>query len=143
MVSRPLSVPVFAIYGALLGLLNPRRGRPISPELLEALAPHVSDLDHRRVRLVSPALIPTGHLGVTIGHRIYLEVAPDVSDPASMALLLHELAHVRQVERMGLLGFAHSYGVQWAHGLSYRDHPLEVEARRVAARLDQPPPRHQ
>ena len=102
--------------------------------MMEVLSPWVSDLDCDRVRIVAPARIPSGHLGVTIGHRVYLRHRPDPLDPGSRELVLHELAHVRQVERMGLLGFAQGYGVEWARLLSYRDHPMEIEARRAATR---------
>ncbi len=131
-VSHVAAVPVFFSYGAVLALLNPRRGTPVPAEISEVLRPWTADLEWPRVRIVAPALIPTGHLGVTIGHRIYLRSRPEPLDVRWRDLVLHELAHVRQVERMGLLGFAHGYGVEWARTLSYRDHPMEIEARNSA-----------
>lgn len=50
-------------------------------------------------------------------------------------LLRHEMVHVEQVERLGSLGFALSYGALkvWASALGghpYLDHPFELEAIR-------------
>lgn len=72
-------------------------------------------------------------------------VRPDlVTDPTSLArLVLHELVHVEQWSRYGIIGFVTRYlGGYLAgrvHGLghsqAYREIPLEEEARRTARNL--------
>lgn len=66
--------------------------------------------------------------GVTAGRVV---VVAGLEGP----LLRHEMAHVEQVERLGSLGFALSYGAMkvWASahgGHPYLDHPFELEAIR-------------
>lgn len=50
------------------------------------------------------------------------------SSPAP-ALLLHELAHVKQYRRYGVIGFLARY-IWWSIRYGYKNNPLEVEARR-------------
>ena len=57
-----------------------------------------------------------------------MRVPFDPADLSLVSLLLHELVHVEQAQRFGRKGMAKEYGVQWVKALSYRDHPLEVEA---------------
>lgn len=61
-----------------------------------------------------------------IGHVIVALDEPDA------ALLRHELVHVRQAERLGLLMAPLYLGYLAVYG--YRGHPLEVAAYRVARR---------
>lgn len=66
--------------------------------------------------------------GVTVG-RVVIVAGLEES------LLRHEVTHVKQVERLGSLGFALSYGAlkawtAWRGGHPYLDHPLELEAIR-------------
>ncbi|MDQ3453807.1 MAG: hypothetical protein M3493_14135 [Actinomycetota bacterium] len=53
-------------------------------------------------------------------------------DEPSERLLRHELVHVRQAERLGVLMAPVYLGLLAVYG--YRAHPLEVAAYRVAAR---------
>lgn len=49
--------------------------------------------------------------------------------PPPRRLLVHELVHVAQYERLGVHGFAEEYVVGWIRaGYEYRRIPLEVEA---------------
>ena len=70
-------------------------------------------------------------LGVTLGPRIYLR--PGAYEPNSadgIALLGHELAHVRQYrDGMTVLGYL------WASRRGYRRNRYEVEAYAVGARI--------
>jgi hypothetical protein len=71
---------------------------------------------------------------ITLGRRIY--VRPDVRPAYLERLLRHELAHVRQIERHGLLGFYSKYVAEFARHLvrersasrAYRLISFEVEA---------------
>ncbi|MFP5247223.1 MAG: hypothetical protein ACLGH0_11060 [Thermoanaerobaculia bacterium] len=51
-------------------------------------------------------------IGITLGHTVYLQRAmpPEKYEP----LVRHELAHVRQVDRLGLLRFYWRYGTEFA-----------------------------
>lgn len=51
-------------------------------------------------------------VAITLGHRIY--VSARVTQAALERLLRHELAHVRQIERHGLLGFYTRYAAEFA-----------------------------
>ena len=59
-------------------------------------------------------------------------------DRLDEGLLAHELVHVRQSEKLGILYFpAYVAGSVWAHFTGrhyYRDNPFEVEARRRSGR---------
>lgn len=72
--------------------------------------------------------------GITLGRRIY--VASNISGPRLERLVRHELAHVRQIARHGLLRFYWRYAVEYVRnrrcGLSraaaYRNISFEREA---------------
>lgn len=54
-----------------------------------------------------------GVIGITLGRRIYLDMR---AAPASIERLLrHELAHVRQINRLGLLRFYWRYVAEFIH----------------------------
>lgn len=71
---------------------------------------------------------------ITLGRRIYLK--PDLRPTSLERLLRHELAHVRQIERLGLLVFYWKYVAEFAYHLwrvrsmsrAYRLISFEVEA---------------
>lgn len=64
-----------------------------------------------------------GYVGITLGHLVFLHPRVARDD----GVLLHELVHVRQWQRLGVERFVSEYvGGVWAHG--YRHCPLEVEA---------------
>jgi hypothetical protein len=89
-----------------------------------------------RVRVGYPRwlLLPRNVLALTLGHRIW--VARELP-PAEMDVLLrHELVHVRQMERMGVVRFLVRYLGEYArnrvkgmgHDAAYRAISLEKEA---------------
>ena len=72
--------------------------------------------------------------GITLGRRIY--VAPHIAGAQLERLIRHELAHVRQIARHGLIGFYCRYAAEYIrhrrNGLSrtaaYRNISFEREA---------------
>lgn len=75
-----------------------------------------------------------GVVGITLGRRIYL--AADVAPERLERFLRHELAHVQQVNRLGLIRFywryAREYLANRRRGMppaaAYRNISFEVEA---------------
>jgi hypothetical protein len=76
-------------------------------------------------------------IAITLGRRIYLRSDVPRLTPESLARLLrHELAHVRQVERLGLIPFLARYSFEFlrnlwrlrAFGAAYAAISFEVEA---------------
>ena len=73
-------------------------------------------------------------VGITLGRRIYL--SPRVSQQQVERFLKHELAHVRQIARLGLIRFYWQYLVEYIRlrrrGMSsseaYRNISFEMEA---------------
>lgn len=88
-------------------------------------------------RLWTRGPVPAGFDGITIGSTVIVR-----SDTPSAALVRHELVHVRQWRRHGIVGFSARY-VGWylwgrlhrhGHLGSYLRIPLEVEADWVTRR---------
>ena len=121
-----LSVPVYCAYELFVRTVN-RRPAVLSAEMRVVVQPYFTDL----VRLRAPAIVPSGHAGLTLGSNIFVSRPLDAGSPEDMALLIHELVHVRQRMRFGRFAMMRRYGVEWARQLSYRNHPLEVEARQL------------
>jgi len=71
---------------------------------------------------VAEKLIPRWAGGVTLGRNVFI-VRKSLSDPC---MLRHELTHVRQMQRDGLL-FPIKYAWYWLRR-GYRQVPYEVEA---------------
>ena len=75
-----------------------------------------------------------GVLAITLGRRVY--VAADLAEERAMKFLRHELAHVRQINRLGLFRFywryLSEYVVNRRKGQSpsdaYRNISFEIEA---------------
>lgn len=73
-------------------------------------------------------------VAITLGRRIYLSAS--AGDHAIDSLLRHELTHVRQVNRLGLMPFYWRYAVEFARNLrsgmsldgAYRHISFEEEA---------------
>ena len=80
-----------------------------------------------------PFLFPN-IVGITLGRRIYL--SPRVTQQQVERFLRHELAHVRQIARLGLVRFYWQYLVEYVRlrrrGMSsseaYRNISFEMEA---------------
>ncbi|HTU10978.1 MAG TPA: hypothetical protein VMG08_08785 [Allosphingosinicella sp.] len=64
-----------------------------------------------------------GHLGITLGRRIYFREPPPAdfgaADEAAKVLFVHEMTHVWQYRRLGMLRFLLRYADEFfAHGAS-------------------------
>lgn len=76
-----------------------------------------------------------GPTGMAVGYGIYLEA----SQATNPSLLVHELTHVAQFERLGgIEAFLREYLTQCVRD-SYWDSALEKEAREAAAPFSRPP----
>lgn len=103
----------------------------LSPALAEMI-----DAARARVRVGYPwwlrPFLARDVIAITLGRRIYLR-----GDRAPERLLRHELAHVRQVNRLGLFRFLRLYLTEFArHWVRLRSVPaayaaisFEIEAR--------------
>lgn len=131
-VAHVLSPVVYSGYEVLVRVIN-RAPRPIPSTLANVLAPYFTDIDLALVGLVVGARIPSGHAGLTLGRTIFVAGQLSADDTGDVALLVHELVHVRQRFRLGRVTMMRRYGVEWARVLSYRDHPMEIEARNYEA----------
>lgn len=90
-------------------------------------------------RWMRPFLV-SGVLGITLGRRVYLSSRLlEWEEPDLRRILRHELAHVRQVQQLGLVRFLFSYLEEYLghrrDGLeiadAYRQISFEVEARKA------------
>ena len=91
-----------------------------------------------RVRFAFPwwlrPFLMRGVAGITLGRRIYL--APNLREEQVGRFVAHELAHVRQIARHGLLGFYWRYLLEYlrnrrrgmSSGEAYRAISFEMEA---------------
>ena len=131
-VAHVLSPVVYGGYEVLVRVIN-RSPRPIPSTLANVLAPYFTDIDLAVVRLVMSARIPSGHAGLTLGNTIFVAGQLSADDTTDLALLAHELVHVRQRSCLGRVAMMRRYGVEWARVLSYRDHPMEIEAQNYQA----------
>lgn len=87
-----------------------------------------------RVKIVGNSLIGkiaakingSDNYAVTIGRTIFVSCSKEqfLSDPS---WITHELTHVRQYERLGMIGFLQRYFVYYIL-YGYRQNPLEKEA---------------
>jgi len=127
-VAHVVSPVVYGAYELFVRAINQAPG-PIPHALATKVGPYFSDIDLDLVGLVMPARIPSGHAGLTLGSTIFVGTRLSAGDVEDVSLLVHELVHVRQRSRLGRVAMMRRYGVEWARVLSYRDHPMEVEAR--------------
>lgn len=126
-VAHVLSVPVYLVYELFVRVIN-GRGDPIPADVRATIEPYANGIDLDRVQLKMAAKVPSGHAGLTLGRRMFIDRRLVAASNDDMRLLIHELVHVRQCQQFGRIGMMLKYGVEWARVLSYRDHPLEVEA---------------
>jgi len=75
-----------------------------------------------------------GPTGMAVSYGIYLEA----SQATNPSLLVHELTHVAQFERLGVEGFLREYLTQCARD-GYWEAAMEQEARQAAAPFTRPP----
>jgi len=74
--------------------------------------------------IIALVLRLTRKAGITLPWAIYL--LPDYME--DQGLIKHELVHVAQIKRMGMVKFYLTYLAQWLR-YGYHDMPLEREAR--------------
>ena len=71
---------------------------------------------------------------MTLGHRVYFGKSQfDPQSGRSLALLVHELKHVEQFERLGRLGFFRRYLSSLARNRFRYSHDLPLEAEAYEA----------
>jgi hypothetical protein len=113
---------------------DPQQGRELDEGEQRTLAPYIPAVDLRHAVLHVgrvPWYLGEGFAGITLGNHIYLrpdQYRPDT--PAGMALLGHELVHVRQY-RHGMTRMSYL----WACRRGYVANPFELEARAVEQRI--------
>lgn len=125
-----------------------RKRRALRPEVACRLQPLFPELDLDRVRIRVNCSLPGNWFAsgddvdaMTFGYTIYFEGSGYQTDEAKLPLLIHELAHVEQVRRLGgETEFACEYGKGFLAAGSYEANPLEVEARHYQFDVAVPPP---
>ncbi len=108
------------------------------PRALEG--PELAAYDHvptelaRRVRIVEVPWLPGSARGLTLGRFVLL--TDDVDRVGRSTLLAHELVHVEQYARFGVLGFLGRYVAEYlrlrVRGLDHRDAYLDLAMEREA-----------
>ena len=76
-------------------------------------------------------VVQRGVSGITLGRRIYIRHG--IAD--LRRLLLHELQHVRQIERLGVVGFYTRYLREYA-AHRWRGLPPEAAYRRISLEIE-------
>jgi hypothetical protein len=94
------------------------------------LGPLFADVDLSQVKIVANAIMPwpRPRRAITLGSSVYIRDGFDQAKSRDLRLLLHELVHVDQYRRLGMLGFIWAYGRALGRSGSYRKNSLEVEA---------------
>ena len=69
-----------------------------------------------------------GHVAMVVGHTVHLHNTTAAGFCARRSWVLHELKHVEQYERHGMLGFLCRYLIE-SMRKGYRNNRFEVEAR--------------
>lgn len=121
-------------------------GESLSPVLRAQLARYFPGLDLESVRLLRgvPRYVPGRPAGYVNRHRVYLAADWRESDDVdALALLAHELVHVRQYRQLGPWGFRWAYLREYlsgrfrnlGHEAAYRNISFERAAREVEDRV--------
>ena len=121
-------------------------GEPLSPVLRARLARYFPGLDLDAVRLHRgvPRYVRGRPAGYVNRHRIYLAADWTESEDAdALALLAHELVHVRQYRQLGAWHFRWAYLREYlsgrfrnlGHEAAYRNISFERAAREVEDRV--------
>jgi len=122
------------------------RGVPLSPLLRSTLRNYFPGLDLAAVRLHQglPRYVRGRPAGYVNRHRIYLAAADrETADAEFLALLAHELVHVRQYRDLGAWRFRWAYLREYVagrlrrlgHEAAYRNISFERAAREVEERV--------
>lgn len=105
----------------------------MSPEMEKAVAAARAKVRFRFPWWLRPFLVK-GVVAITLGRRIY--VAADVAEELTNRFLRHELAHVRQINRLGVVRFYWRYFLEYlanrrrgmSPSVAYRSISFEIEA---------------
>lgn len=123
-----------------------RRGEPLPPLVQARLAAYFPGLDLGMVRLHEgvPRYVRGRPRGYVNRHRVYLAAGwQDDADAELLALLAHELVHVRQYRDLGAWRFRWAYLREYlggrlrrlGHDAAYRNISFERAAREVEERV--------
>ncbi len=132
--------------GPIRRRLDARRGEPLPPPLQARLARYFPGLDLAAIRLHEgvPRYVQGRPRGYVNRHRIYLASGwQDDADAELLALLAHELVHVRQYRDVGAWRFRWAYLREYlagrlrrlGHEAAYRNISFERAAREVEERV--------
>lgn len=92
------------------------------------------DVDLSSLRIVTGAWLPAwlfhrSVIGMAYKDRIYVSASRSLDTYDAFLLLVHELVHIQQIQRLGEFRFAGQYGCQFLYAGGYgREMPLEAEA---------------
>lgn len=91
-------------------------GKIISDEIKDLLKPFFIDLDLDEIVLIDGVSTLQGLIlklfdasAITFGKRIYLSKSLNQNDPSAILLIAHELAHVEQYKKNGMILFLLRY----------------------------------
>ncbi len=123
-----------------------RHGKPLPPLLQARLTRYFPSLDLEAIRLHDgvPRYVRGRPRGYVDRHRIYLAAGwREDTDAGLLALLAHELVHVRQYRDIGAWRFRWAYLREYLagrvrglrHDAAYRNISFEREAREVEERV--------
>lgn len=126
--------------------VDARRGEPLPPLLQARLARYFPGLDLEAIRLHKgvPRYVRGRPRGYVSRHRVYLATGwQDDSDTELLALLAHELVHVRQYRDLGTWRFRRAYLREYlagrlrglSHDAAYRNISFERAAHDVEERV--------
>lgn len=120
-------------HAAALANLH-RKPLALDPQTRRRIHLLLPDVDLSSLRIVSGAWLPAqafhrSIIGMAYKDRIYVGVRGSLDTYESFLLLVHELVHILQIQRLGELRFAGEYGCQFLYAGGYgREMPLEAEA---------------
>ena len=128
------------------GRAERRQGQPLSPLLRAQLGKYFPELDLDPVRLHQgvPRYVPGRPAGYVSRQRIFLAAgALQFADAEFLALVAHELVHVRQYRELGPWRFRCAYLWEYLagrlrgqeHAAAYRNISFERAAREVEERV--------
>lgn len=126
--------------------VDARRGEPLPPPIKARLARYFPGLDLEAIRLHKgvPRYVRGRPRGYVSRDRVYLATGwHDHADRELLALLAHELVHVRQYRDLGTWRFRWAYLGEYlagrlrglGHDVAYRNISFERSAREVEERV--------
>lgn len=120
-------------HAAALANLH-RKPLPLDAPLLRRIHLLLPEVNLSNLRVISGAWLPAwifhrSIIGMAYKDRIYVSIRGSLDTYESFLLLVHELVHILQFQRLGELRFAGEYGCQFLYAGGYGEGmPLEAEA---------------